>query len=153
MLVRRASEEDMDEVLELDRVCVPGCYWRLDEANALFVIDADDGRVCAYASLRVLGLVDEADRGAAYFDRAGVAPWARGRGLQRQLIRARERWCRGRSVRVGITYTVPTNCASSNNLIRCGWRLYRPENAWGGREALYWKRAFLPCAADVHTLG
>ncbi len=143
MLVRLATDEDMDEVLALDRQCIgAGAYWRRDEMSALFVIEADDERLCAYASLREIGMLDEEDRGAAYFDRAGVAPYARGRGLQRQLIRARERWCRGHGIRLGITYTVPNNCPSSNNLIRCGWRLYTPAHAWGGRDSLYWRREF-----------
>lgn len=140
-LVRLANADELDDVLALDRACMGACHWRLDEDNAVFVVEADDARICAYASVRLLD--DEpldADHGAAYFDRAGVAPYARGRGLQRLLIRARERWCRARGVAVAITYTVPTNTPSANNLIRCGWRLYRPAHAWGGLESLYWRR-------------
>lgn len=139
MLVRIARDEDIDEVVDLDRQCIPGCAWSRDEATTLFVIKDIDDHVCAYASLRTLEGIDE---GSAYFDRAGVAPWARGRGLQRQLIRARERWCRRHGMRIGLTYTLATNPRSSNNLMRCGWRLYSPAYAWEGRGVLYWYREF-----------
>ena len=37
-----------------------------------------------------------------------------------------------------ISYTSADNHASANNLIRSGYLLYEPENAWAGPEFLYW---------------
>ena len=138
-LVVRATPEELDEIVALDRVCMGECHWTLDEANALWVVHDTDDRVCAYASARML--TNEADNGAVYLDRAGVAKEARGRGLQRRLIHARTAWARRRGARVAITYTVMTGCTSGNNLARAGFRLYRPAYAWAGRDVLYWQKA------------
>lgn len=72
----------------------------------------------------------------AFLERAGVLPAFRGRGVQLQLIRVRLRWAVGMDV---ITYTLPNNTASSNNLIRAGFVMFEPDWAWVGRKnVLYW---------------
>lgn len=76
----------------------------------------------------------------AFLCRAGVLPSHRGKGLQAKLIRVRVAWAKRQGVKQVITYTVLDNPASSNNLIRCGFRLYTPEWKWVGNEALYWSR-------------
>lgn len=72
--------------------------------------------------------------------RAGVVAGHQGQGLQRRLIRARV----GHAARQGwagvYTYTHPTNAASANNLIACGFRTWRPAYLWGGEEMVYWWR-------------
>jgi len=96
-----------------------------------------DQRVCAYASARPSVQYDR----VTFFDRAGVARYARGRGLQRALIRARLRWAKAGGYTHAVTYTMGENLTSSNNLIATGWRLYRPRLAWAGRSGvLYWLR-------------
>ena len=101
------------------------------------VRDHDD-RVCAYASVRPSMQYAH----VVYFDRAGVAPLARGRGLQRRLIRARLGWARSEGATHAVTYTAPHNIKSSNNLIRCGFRMYSPRKPWAGvpGASLYWLR-------------
>lgn len=86
----------------------------------------------AYAGLKDQGW------GLAYLCRAGVMPGHRGQGLQRKLIQARVRYARQLGLRTAITDTTASNLASANNLIRCGFVLYRPEYQWAGPEALYW---------------
>lgn len=73
--------------------------------------------------------------------RAGVAPAARGAGLQKRLIRARVGWARRVGARGCYTYTID-NPASANALIACGFRSYEPSYAWGGRSAQYWIKRF-----------
>lgn len=73
-----------------------------------------------------------------YLSRAGVLDGYRGKHLQRRLIRARVRWARKIGATQAITYTVVTNPASSNNLIKCGFVTYIPAWKWGGRSAIYW---------------
>lgn len=78
-------------------------------------------------------------RGNGYLSRSGVLKEHRGYGLQRRLIRVRER-C---AARLGYewmfsdtTETIP----SSNNLIECGYRLYRPKRPYGFVNTLYWRK-------------
>lgn len=77
---------------------------------------------------------------AGYLCRAGVACTHRGNGLQRRLIRARERKARSLGWRWLMTDTVPYNPASANSLIHCGYRLYVPAQPWCVNGAIYWRR-------------
>lgn len=77
--------------------------------------------------------------GSIYFlSRAGVARAYRGKGLQKRLIRARVAAGRKAGATMIVTYTLPHNAASSNNLIACGFRTYNPFSAYGGGDAIYW---------------
>ena len=96
----------------------------------------DDKRPIAFAG----GYVHEPDR-CYYLVRAGVSDAARGGGLQRRLIRARVRRAAKLGCKGVYTYTTLDNRHSSNNLIRCGFRLFRPARKWGGRHSLYWWRS------------
>jgi len=75
-----------------------------------------------------------------YLRRAGVLPEARGKGLQRRLIRARLAWGREQGARAAYTYTTSWNLASANNLIHEGFTLWKPEWRWAGADMLYWWR-------------
>lgn len=81
----------------------------------------------------------------AYADRgrlclAGVMPWARGKGLQRRLIRVRERRARMLGWKRLLTYTTTTNTPSANNLIRCGYLLWEPEGIRQTSGFIHWYR-------------
>lgn len=75
-----------------------------------------------------------------YLCAAGVLPIARGHGLQRRLIRVRERKAKSLGWSWLVTDTIPANPASSNTLIRCGYRTYWPENPWRGSGAIFWRK-------------
>lgn len=98
---------------------------------------AYDGKTpVAYA-----GAVHLKDKGRVYLCRAGVLPAYRGLGLQRLLIRKRLTWAKTCGVSTVITYTDLDNVYSSNNLIDCGFKLYKPDLPWGNSDdALYWTR-------------
>jgi len=90
-------------------------------------------RAVAFAGARVC----KTDLKLVYLSRCGVLPAARGLGLQRRLIRCRIAWARRQAGRKAvITYTLAHNHHSSNNLIRCGFRLY--DGKWIAADALYW---------------
>ena len=74
-----------------------------------------------------------------YLCRAGVVRSFRGRGLQKKLIRAREKMARklGFAWAISDTYYNP---ASSNSLISCGYKLYEPLHPWGAKGTLYWRK-------------
>ena len=44
-----------------------------------------------------------------------------------------------------VTYVMAYNLASANNLIRCGFKLYRPAQPelWGGKTALYFRKTLV----------
>lgn len=83
----------------------------------------------------VLGEID-----TCFLARAGVIESERGKGLQKKLIMVRLKWARFYGYRDVITYCSPENVASSNNLISCGFKLYLPEEKWGCKNALYFRR-------------
>jgi predicted GNAT family acetyltransferase len=87
--------------------------------------------VAGYATARVMG-------DFMFLNSAGVKPAFRGQGLHKRLIKVRLAYAKRHDLPV-ITYTSLSNTASSNNLIHCGFKLYLPENAWVGKDYLYWR--------------
>jgi GNAT superfamily N-acetyltransferase len=79
------------------------------------------------------------DETLGYLKRAGVRRMARGAGLQRRFIRVREARARRLGMRAIVTDT-SDNPSSANNLIKCGYRIYRPENPWGFNHTIYWTK-------------
>lgn len=78
-------------------------------------------------------------RDAGYLCRSGVLPAYRGRGLQKRLIRLRER--KGRAI--GLAWLISDtyeNPPSANSLIACGYRTYQPVEPWGAEGVTYWRK-------------
>jgi GNAT superfamily N-acetyltransferase len=73
-----------------------------------------------------------------YFKRAGVLPAWQGHGLQRRMIRVRERYARRIGIRYLRTDVSNDNPASANNLIRCGFRMFWPRHPWAFDYSTYW---------------
>lgn len=79
----------------------------------------------------------------AYLVRAGVLKRYRGRGVHRRLLQVRVNWARRNKIEELVTYTVPSNHPSMNNLIRAGFTTYKPGYRWAGDEdVVYWHRVF-----------
>ncbi|WP_368408593.1 GNAT family N-acetyltransferase [Caldimonas mangrovi] len=76
---------------------------------------------------------------AGYLSRSGVLPSARGRGLQKRLIRVREKKARELGWRWLITDTY-RNPPSANSLIACGFRMFHPSKPWAADGACYWRK-------------
>jgi GNAT superfamily N-acetyltransferase len=74
-----------------------------------------------------------------YLARAGVLPQYRGQGLQKRMIRVRERWARANGFAWVITDTTE-NPASSNSLIAAGYKLFEPTAPWANDDSLYWRK-------------
>ena len=135
-LPRRLSPRDVALLVDLEYACFPDdeTYPKVSPNVRWWIVWRDDGKAVGFAGSRYY----EPDN-AMFLCRAGVLPCARGNGLQRRLIRARIRHARASGARGLMTYTRLDNCASSNNLIRCGFRLWTPSYAWAGkRDVLYW---------------
>ena len=73
-----------------------------------------------------------------YLARAGVYGDYQGQGLQRKLIIARESYARRLKLTHIVSDTARTNYASSNSLIRCGYKLYQPKEPWSFADGNYW---------------
>jgi GNAT superfamily N-acetyltransferase len=80
--------------------------------------------------------------GAGYLCRAGVLSHARGKGLQRKLVRVREAEAKKKGWVVLFSDTDPINAHSMNNLINCGFRAFRPTVMWSSHGAnwCYWRK-------------
>jgi GNAT superfamily N-acetyltransferase len=128
-----AVGDNLQSIIWVDRVCFP------DEQGALF--DGaywwgayDEKKLVATASLTYF------PEGVGFLSRASVLPGWRGHGLQRKFIQYRERDARKYGTTRMVTYTSRENTVSSNNLIKCGYRLYIPDAWWGLRHGLYWEK-------------
>ncbi len=119
------------EVARMDANCFPhddpteldeGYWWTARK----------DTEPAAYAGMKLQGW------GMVYLCRAGVMPAHRGKGLQRDLLRARCSHARRLGMTSAITDTTACNVHSANNLIRSGFTLYLPQWKWSGAAALYW---------------
>ena len=82
--------------------------------------------------------------GTAFLCLSGVLRKYRGSGIQKRLIRVRERFARRSGCVVVYTYTTRDNAPSANSLISSGFRLYEPQYAWVGRDVLYWQKSLTP---------
>lgn len=80
------------------------------------------------------------EEGTFYLARAFVASEHRGYGLQRKLIKARV--ARAKELK-GTHASSDTydNPQSTNNLIACGFRCYRPVSPWRSGGTSYWRVA------------
>lgn len=103
-----------------------GDWWLAQEGDVL------KGFAGLWPSVRV--------EGAGYLCRAGVLPGARGAGLQRKLIRTREREARRKGWVALFSDTDPRNAHSMSNLIACGYRPFRPSEPWCGDPWVYWRK-------------
>lgn len=124
----------VDKIRWMDRVCFKDNYTLTFDGAYWFMAFDEDKIPCAYAAFTIL------PTGFGFLSRAGVLPGARGHGLQKRLVRARERNARGFGVSRMVTYTSLDNVQSSNNLIKSGYRLYVPPYEWGIKNGLYWER-------------
>lgn len=74
-----------------------------------------------------------------YLCRAGVLKDWRGQGIQKKLLKAREKHAKKLGWNWLISDTTD-NPASSNSLINCGFKIYDPSKPWGFKHTLYWRK-------------
>ena len=72
-----------------------------------------------------------------FLSRCGVLKSHRGLGLQRKLIKKREKLSIKEGYKRIITYTSYDNVLSANNVIKCGYQLYTPKFVWGFKDSIY----------------
>jgi GNAT superfamily N-acetyltransferase len=108
------------------------------EGSAWWMVSSKDGPV-AFAGVHMH------TKCYASLIRVGIEEEHRGHGLQRKLIRVRVRWAKKQKAKGVVTYTLADNIASSNNLIKEGFRLFEPLEPWDDEEepVLYWLKELL----------
>lgn len=136
-LPKRLRASDVALLEDLDHRCFPdeAPYEKVGPNLTWWVVWNDKDKPVGFAG-SMLWTPDN----AVFLCRAGVVPRARGRGLQRRLIRARLKHAREIKASGAMTYTSTDNIASMTNLIRCGFLPWVPGYAWVGKEVLYWWR-------------
>jgi GNAT superfamily N-acetyltransferase len=128
------SESDIAAINLMQEIILPEDE-PLDARTGLWWLAVDRGEPVGFAGMR--GSLRWSD--CMYLCRSGVMPEARGRGLQKRLIRVREARARTLNMNWLITDTTQ-NPASANSLIACGFRMYEPQAPWGGRYTVYWRK-------------
>lgn len=112
---------------------LPGDPWVGDHHTFWIARDAD-GEPVGFCSA-----VYMAWEQSVFLSSAVVFRAARGRGLQRRMIRTRVAWARRRGAECVLTYTVEHNWPSAYNLLREGFRHYDARYAWVGK-AWYFRK-------------
>lgn len=119
-----------------DRYLGEDCTFETPEAGNLYWLALHGDLPFGYCSMRPSVI----DPYAIFLSRCVVTLGARGQGLQRRMIRVREREARRLDFWRCTTYTARDNMASAHNLIRCGYTLYRPTPPYAGDDELYFER-------------
>lgn len=130
--------DDLDLVAELDGQAFPEAPLTRSELAraAWWVVWHPDGYPVAYAGARGCETIP-----AVFLSRCAVMADWRGLGLQKRLLRVRERWARSlEGIEAIVTYTAPDNTHSMNNLIRAGFVTDRHTGPYCGSGFVYWRK-------------
>lgn len=129
-MIRICRTTNIELCNELHRELLPGddLY---DSEGAAWWLAYDGDKPVAFAAAKLVA------GGSVFLARAGVRRCARGRGLQRRLIRVRERWARAQGATSAVTYADRLNAPSINSLVGAGYRAFDPAEEWGSDSCVY----------------
>ena len=127
-------------ISRMHQECFVYAATKLTTTGHWWVAQGPDGTLGAFGGLWPSVRLPE----TGYLARGGVCPFARGLGLQRRLIRVRERMARKLGWLTIITDTVEGNIHSANNLIDCGYRLFEPPVKYASAGSAYWRKHLYP---------
>jgi len=109
--------EDVELARELHDQAFAGDEWPGDD-NEFWIAFDEHQKVVGFCSAKFFP-----ETKCAVLTRGAVVSAARGKGLQRRMIRTRVRWARQLGARIVVTYTSISNYPSITNLIREGFHL------------------------------
>lgn len=138
IIVRKVDNTDpavQIALRDMDRECLPLDH-PADTSEGIWWVAWKKDVPIAYASLKQAYKLPD----TVYYSRAGVLPAYRGKGLQKKMLRVLLRYAKAEGWAYMISDTSKFNVASSNSLITCGFRLYRPIQPWSFDSALYWRK-------------
>jgi len=116
----------------LHRKAFPSDDW--DSSDVYWLVTNEQDKPVGYCGLNVI------QKKFVFFNRAAVMYSEKGNGLQRRLIKVRERWTRESGYKTAITYVRYDNHPSLVNLIKCGWILYFPQWEYAGKVHYLYKK-------------
>lgn len=128
------DESDLRVLINLHKACLPSDYFP-NFKTAYWWVMYDKDKPIAFCGLSSVTSWPQ----AGYLCRSGVIDEYQGRGLQKKLIRLRERKAR----KIGWEWLISdttNNLPSSNSLISCGYKLYEPQVKWAYGHSLYWRK-------------
>jgi len=117
--------------LEGDKPLVPteaGRWWG--------VFDNDKMKIVGFACMKDTKNWPE----AAYMARCGVVSKYRGKGLQYKLLMARLKAAKKEGKKFAVSDCIHQNVQSGNNLIKTGFHMYEPREAWALDNSIYWMK-------------
>lgn len=100
-----------------------GTYWLLHHS----------GRKVGFCALHPL----KYEPNICFMARSGILAAHHGRGLQRRMINVRLRHAQAEGFSHALTYAWIHNPPSISNLLKTGFRIYEPANAYAGEDMLY----------------
>jgi GNAT superfamily N-acetyltransferase len=135
--IRLRPTEDLELIQALDRPLLGGSmgailsesHWWLAQA---FINDE-------WAPVGYCGIQPSDEGRYGFLSRAGVLAIARGHGLQKRMIRVRERWARAHGMTHTYTYVAWNNISSMRSLVASGYKPYT-HRTYGDLRALYFRR-------------
>lgn len=136
-LVRHDKDEDFShEILELQAEVMPDDAVILPQ-DAVWFLLLHKGNPIAFGGIKTSVIYPKSQ----FLIRAGVRAAHTGHGLQRRLIRARLQYAIEETNAPFVhSYTIVDNVPSANNLIKCGFKLWRPGELFAGEEHMYFKK-------------
>jgi ribosomal protein S18 acetylase RimI-like enzyme len=120
------DDPDIQHIDTLDRKIFPGDDPVVKHGSFWWIL-WDDAEPIGFCGVRILE-----NQSSGFLYRAGIIPSYRGRGFHKRLIRVREKWCRRQKLKYCVTYVLPTNTGSVNNLLKAGYISYKPKYRFGG---------------------
>jgi GNAT superfamily N-acetyltransferase len=129
------DEETAELIKEMHTTCFRGSAPQAEPESDYWWIAYHGTEPAAFAALAEA----YATPNLGYLKRSGVLPQHRGRGLQLRLIRVRERAARKMGCD-GMISDTTDNPASSNTLIRAGYRIFKPQRPWAFEDSIYWEK-------------
>lgn len=111
--------EDLQAIVDLDKELITPAMKETELAGATWWLAELEGAPVGYAGIKLIP-----GEGKAFLCRAGVVEAARGKGLQKRLIRVRTRFAKSQGVLRCYTYVKDSNLASMRSLLSCGFRPY-----------------------------
>lgn len=129
--VDTADPKVASDILKMHEACFPDLDFQ--QLHGDWWIAYRNGAPVAFAGL----WPSVRSPGSGYLCRAGVMPEARGEGLQRRLIKVREKEARKKRWVALFSDCRPGNAHSLNNLFACGYRAFVPSDPWSGEEWNY----------------
>ena len=133
---RIINERLYNELQDLEMNKVPefnGCGNEF-KPNRDWWVGVEDGQIIAYCGCLY-------SHTFCLFNRSWVHPKYRGNGIQKKLIKVREKAAREKDSLI-ITYITIDNPASGNNLISQGFKMYTPSWQYAGTDKVYFKKDF-----------